>query len=132
MDHFTLSKLSMPLIKLRRRSGLLDGCAASASMALRSKTHRAVQLTLAYYGELTKDAGDDEVLFEVTMAALIGDALIPGTLRQAVLHGTKASAAVASKSAARGRSNAQVRPEQEGARSMTMQLRRWRCGNALW
>jgi hypothetical protein len=40
------------------------------------------------------------VLFEVTMAALIGDALIPGSLRQAVLHGTKASAAVASKSAA--------------------------------
>jgi hypothetical protein len=29
------------------------------------------------------------VLFEVTMAALIGDALLPGSLRQAVLHGTK-------------------------------------------
>jgi hypothetical protein len=72
------------------------------------------------------------VLFEVTMAALIGDALIPGSLRQAVLHATKASAAVASKGAARGRPNAHVRPEQEGARSMTMQLRRWRCGNALW
>jgi hypothetical protein len=53
------------------------------------------------------------VLFEVTMAALIGDALIPGSLRQAVLHGIKASEAVASKSAARGRSNAQVRPSKK-------------------
>jgi hypothetical protein len=71
------------------------------------------------------------VLFEVTMAALIGDALIPGSLRQAVLHGTKASAAVAQE-----RCPWQIQrtcsSEQEGARSMTMQLRRWRCGNALW
>lgn len=72
------------------------------------------------------------MLFEVTMAALIGDALIPGSLRQAVLHGAKGGRGGREQERCPWQIQRTCSSEQEGARSMTMQLRKWRCGNALW